>query len=262
MILRRVTNHLRQQHWIAVFLDFLIVVLGVFIGIQVSNWNAAREDALLGQDYVRRLVIDLNKDLTVTDREIAYYSAVLKAVNQAADLLQEPDPDPKALVAAVYRGTETLYLTPNRATWDQIVSSGNLGLLPKDAVSGGLSAHYSFVGQTEIFNRLNNSEYRKAVRSIVPIKLQKAIRAGCSDTTDKKGVVSGLTTNCKIGADPDLLRTTAQILKNDPEVLAALRYQYSDVTSLVFGFKINRAYIESALKALGAPEESQGAHGL
>ena len=44
MILHRLTEHVRRQDWFAVFLDFVIVVVGVFIGIQVSNWNAARQD--------------------------------------------------------------------------------------------------------------------------------------------------------------------------------------------------------------------------
>ena len=39
MILSRVIEHVRKQHWTAVFLDFVIVVMGVFIDIQVSNWN-------------------------------------------------------------------------------------------------------------------------------------------------------------------------------------------------------------------------------
>ena len=42
MILRRIMEHVRAQNWTAVGLDFLIVVLGVFIGIQVANWNEAR----------------------------------------------------------------------------------------------------------------------------------------------------------------------------------------------------------------------------
>jgi len=42
MILRSITRHVRDQNWFAVGIDFLIVVVGVFIGIQVSNWNAAR----------------------------------------------------------------------------------------------------------------------------------------------------------------------------------------------------------------------------
>ena len=39
MLLRRITKHVTDQNWFAVFIDFLIVVTGVFIGIQVANWN-------------------------------------------------------------------------------------------------------------------------------------------------------------------------------------------------------------------------------
>ncbi len=44
MLLRRVTEHVKAQNWFAVGIDFLIVVVGVFIGIQVANWNDARRD--------------------------------------------------------------------------------------------------------------------------------------------------------------------------------------------------------------------------
>jgi hypothetical protein len=54
MILRRVIEHVREQNWTAIWIDFVIVVVGVFIGIQVSNWNGnqseiARERLLLGE---------------------------------------------------------------------------------------------------------------------------------------------------------------------------------------------------------------------
>ena len=37
MILRRVTEHVKAQNWFAVAIDFVIVVVGVFIGIQVRT---------------------------------------------------------------------------------------------------------------------------------------------------------------------------------------------------------------------------------
>jgi hypothetical protein len=42
MILRRVIKHFRNQEWTAIFLDFVIVVVGVIVGLQVSNWNDVR----------------------------------------------------------------------------------------------------------------------------------------------------------------------------------------------------------------------------
>jgi len=42
MLLRRITKHVKDQNWFAVFIDFIIVVVGDFIGIQVANWNETR----------------------------------------------------------------------------------------------------------------------------------------------------------------------------------------------------------------------------
>ncbi|MDT8442447.1 MAG: DUF6090 family protein, partial [Desulfuromonadales bacterium] len=44
MILRRVIEHVKDQNWFAVGIDFVIVVVGVFIGIQVANWNEAQAE--------------------------------------------------------------------------------------------------------------------------------------------------------------------------------------------------------------------------
>ncbi len=55
MILRRVIEHVKAQNWTAVALDFVIVVFGVFIGIQVSNWNEARVSRQLAEETLVRL---------------------------------------------------------------------------------------------------------------------------------------------------------------------------------------------------------------
>jgi hypothetical protein len=44
MILRRLTTAFRKQDWFTVVVETLIVVFGVFMGLQVNNWNAARAE--------------------------------------------------------------------------------------------------------------------------------------------------------------------------------------------------------------------------
>lgn len=39
MILRSVMRHVRDQNWLAVGIDFVIVVVWVFIDVQVTNWK-------------------------------------------------------------------------------------------------------------------------------------------------------------------------------------------------------------------------------
>lgn len=59
MILRRVIGHFREQEWTAIAIDFLIVVLGVFVGLQVNDWNEARQDRKDERFYLARLQEDL-----------------------------------------------------------------------------------------------------------------------------------------------------------------------------------------------------------
>ena len=59
MILRRITKHVKDQNWFAVVLDFFIVVAGVFIGLQVSNWNDARAIRISESDFLGRLHDDI-----------------------------------------------------------------------------------------------------------------------------------------------------------------------------------------------------------
>ena len=59
MLLRRITKHVKSQNWFAVCIDFLIVVVGVFIGIQVNNWNQFNIDR---QDEAV-LLLDLHADV-------------------------------------------------------------------------------------------------------------------------------------------------------------------------------------------------------
>ena len=55
MLLRRVTQHVKDQNWFAVGIDFIIVAVGVFIGLQVANWNDARSDARAERVLLERL---------------------------------------------------------------------------------------------------------------------------------------------------------------------------------------------------------------
>ena len=59
MILRRLSQSLKEQNWMAIAIEFVLLVLGVFLGIQVANWNQKLADARLGQEYVLRLKSDL-----------------------------------------------------------------------------------------------------------------------------------------------------------------------------------------------------------
>jgi len=73
MILRRLTKHVKDQNWFAVGVDFLIVVIGVFIGLQVNNWNEARRDREVEASYLARLQQELSE---MSSQAVAQFDSV------------------------------------------------------------------------------------------------------------------------------------------------------------------------------------------
>ena len=59
MRLRMAGKHIRERDWFAVAVDFLIVFVGVFVGLQASNWNETRLAKAEGFVLVERIVNDL-----------------------------------------------------------------------------------------------------------------------------------------------------------------------------------------------------------
>ena len=63
MIFKRAIANLRAQNWMAISIEVVIVIVGVFIGTQVSNWNAER----LEKRETQRMLSQLKPSLQLLD---------------------------------------------------------------------------------------------------------------------------------------------------------------------------------------------------
>src|SRR5210317_2190466 len=63
MILRRLAEAVREQNWFTVLLEVLIVVIGIFIGLQVDDWNEKRKDRHREIEYLQRIETELGQDI-------------------------------------------------------------------------------------------------------------------------------------------------------------------------------------------------------
>ncbi|MEZ5982763.1 MAG: hypothetical protein R3C54_10710 [Parvularculaceae bacterium] len=88
MILRRVIEHVKKQHWTAVFLDFVIVVLSVFVGIQVSNWNAARALKAQERSQLSQLLAEIVENDKVVEYQTAYSETSVESGRRALAYLE------------------------------------------------------------------------------------------------------------------------------------------------------------------------------
>lgn len=92
MILRRFIEHFRQQNWAAIGIDFAIVVIGVFLGMQIGNWNAERIEGQRREQIVDALVTSLSDAISVQERFITEIERGLLDWERAYERGERPPP--------------------------------------------------------------------------------------------------------------------------------------------------------------------------
>lgn len=143
MLLRSVTKHVKDQNWTAVCLDFFIVVVGVFIGIQVANWNEQRQLRERELNYLERLSEDLAsmqaEFAEIIERGGGRHEATLRAfraLEACDDALAERGDFQVAF--AGYQNQRTAVIIER--TYQEMVASGALAAMADQRLSGEIAS--------------------------------------------------------------------------------------------------------------------------
>ncbi|MEM9014366.1 MAG: DUF6090 family protein [Pseudomonadota bacterium] len=161
MILRRITEHVRAQNWFAVVIDFCIVVIGVFIGIQVANWNEARVNRNIETTYLELLQRDLQTTQQELDAQIAFEQFQMRLVNEAAPIIEEPSSEIRkqklGIILTRLGGRRTLRV--DGPTFLDLQSSGRLGLISDPELRSAIVSYFFRVQRQEPVIDKNNTYY-------------------------------------------------------------------------------------------------------
>jgi len=184
MILRRVIAHFRKQEWTAIFLDFLIVVVGVFVGMQVNNWNAARVDAVRAHGYLERLRNDLLTDVSELGARKAYWRQVA-AYGEAAVAFAESgaliNGSKWKTVLAFYQASQLWRYAPSDIAFLELTGAGELGLVRNERLRAALAKYYNDIDtrrRVGVYQFV--PPYRDRVRGATPLAVARYILDRCS----------------------------------------------------------------------------------
>lgn len=132
MLLRRITKHVKDQNWIAVGIDFFIVVVGILIAFQITEWNEARSNSIEEQKLLRQLSMEFEQiEDGATDSLNFQRKAVFGLTTIAASLeAGQLDENDRVIFEHGLRYGYTLYTSSDRSTvLGEIISSGKSSLL-------------------------------------------------------------------------------------------------------------------------------------
>lgn len=141
MILQRLATSIRKQDWFTVLIETLIVVFGVFIGLQVNNWNEAQVER---QDE-RGLVAQLSASMETAMAAKQTWIDTLDARNRllAEGILLVQDAADSVLPAAACKELWMVHIldtTAETATLNALLSSERLDLIGDLALQAQLLA--------------------------------------------------------------------------------------------------------------------------
>lgn len=140
MLLRRVISHVRKQEWTAIGIDFLIVVLGVFVATQVSNWNGTRVERSHANYLTAALHAEfqgIESELETSLANITRYQAASRSLLSALRKGDVPPDDEKVkdwILNSVNLGRQS----PRSAIYLQMVSDGDLRLIRNTDLNAAL----------------------------------------------------------------------------------------------------------------------------
>ncbi|MEE2526856.1 hypothetical protein V0U79_10780 [Hyphobacterium sp. HN65] len=132
MILARLSKAIREQNWFAVAIEFVIVILGVVIGFQITAWNVKQQDVLLEREYLQRLEADLAASEELLSEDInnlrQWHRQALNATEALISGDQGEISDFEFSRALVFGG-RLQFVRGQYGTIDELISTGRMRLI-------------------------------------------------------------------------------------------------------------------------------------
>jgi hypothetical protein len=119
--------------------EIILVVIGILIALQINNWNEQRKERSREVEFLKGLKTDLLADKASLEYIIAEREAKVKS---SVTLLKTVKLDTYAEVFSADSMISTVHswveYVPQTNTFDELVSSGNLGIIKNDSIKNRL----------------------------------------------------------------------------------------------------------------------------
>ena len=225
MILRRLSDAFRKQDWFTVAVEILIVVLGVFLGLQVNNWNEARAEGERSRGYLSRIRAELVADMTELERHRGLWQLGANegyaAVSYAETGARGGATDWEVLRSFLH-ASQSHQLSFADTTYSELRSAGELRLIADADLRSALTDYYVLVaarrGGRGPYQLL--PEYREMVRGRMRSDIMRYYWQACYQQS------AGVTTfvDCPPPEGATGIAEVIRQLTADQDIMDALRY--------------------------------------
>ena len=179
----RLAARLREYDWIAAAIELVIVVVGILIALQVSNWNQNRLDHARADGYYRRLHAELMADQQGIDNALLFWRKVSSCGQPAiafGETGQRVDGSNWKTVLAWYQASQIMPFELQDTTYTEMREGDGMSLIDDEALRKQLADYYRLSGTGITANILHHDPaYRMQIRGLTPWHVQQYIWNKC-----------------------------------------------------------------------------------
>lgn len=232
MILNRIASGIKNQDWFVVFVELMIVVVGIYVGLQVDDWQKEREQKAIAETYVSQLITEMETIRDIHRERIKYVRKVMVYAEAALATLEAEKPSlDSQLLVNLYQASNSWSYGLIKTTYDDLVAFGLANAIP-DPELRSMVANFYNNNESGLIHLGAEPPYRERIRAYMPLDVQRAIRGTCRDraVADAKGrLVIKLWENCEIEFDRETLVDAFQSLNNYETLREDLTRKISDM---------------------------------
>ena len=186
---------------------------------------------------------------------IQYHREVLANAERTVGALDGTVPaSDEALLISAYRATQYKQKLRRRATYDELISTGTIGLIRDQELRDTAMRVYNMPTLDNTVREGMQSRYREAFRMIVPNDVQRAIAQNCGDHFQKVGDYAGIANTldypCRTGLDESTIRSAASSLRSNANMVPLLRLRIADIETRLTDLTGNNREIVEGLRAI------------
>ena len=158
---RRIAEAVRTMQWGRVAFELALLVAGILIALAVDGWMDDRRDARLERQYLELLVRDLDRDLQTLDEALRFEQAQVTASVLAYRALRTgvAPGEREPVAAALGQLTARRTLRLGRATYTDLLSTGNLRLIRNAGLRDRIVRLYETNERAQLIRDRNNQEF-------------------------------------------------------------------------------------------------------
>ncbi len=146
MILHNLANAIRGQNWFTVLIELAVVVVGIFLGLQIDDWNERRKENSLERGYIERLEAEVDANIAVYQTAIERAERTDRIYRDYFDYLHDPavaSPGESELLAVLCRVGIQSRLRFDNTVYDELVSTGRLDIIGHIELTRSLKTYWT-----------------------------------------------------------------------------------------------------------------------